>query len=303
MSAIQSQPLIKSSANSVFKQWIIRHPVIAYFVWAFFVVWILQLPIILSQDGLGVFRFHVPFAISAILFLTSIYLGPTGGALYITSITEGREGVRRFLRRYKEWRVGLRWYLLAFFGFPVIYLLSASIFIGSQTWSVLATHWQVFFTVYLPALLIFPGFITWGEEPGWRGFALTRLQQKYSPLTSALIVGLLHGLWHLPIFLIIQGPSAQGPFNLPRFIINSLGIMVLGIIWAWAFNNSKQSILMAVLLHSSSNATGAFLVTLFPHFPKQAGYVVTMIEVMVAIVLVIATKGRLTYTGSTTENS
>ena len=303
MCAIQSQPLVKSSANSTFKQRIIRHPVIAYFVWAFFVVWILQLPIILSQDGLRVFHFHVPFAMSAILFLASIYAGPTGGALYVTFLIEGREEVRRFLRRYKEWRVGLRWYLVAFFGFPVIYLLSASIFIGSQILSALATHWQLFFTVYLPALLIFPGFITWGEEPGWRGFALTRMQQKHSPLTSALVVGLLHGLWHLPIFLIVQGPSAQGPFSLPRFIINSLGIMVLGVIWAWAFNNSKQSILMAVLLHSSSNATAAFLLMLFPHFPKQAGYVVTLIEVVIAIVLAVATKGRLSYRGLTTENS
>ena len=239
MSITQAQIIREVPETSKFKQWIVRQPVAAYFVLAYLGTWILQLPMVLGQDGLGLFQFQVPLPVYIILFLASSFSGPTGAAVYVTSVLEGKEGVRRFFRRYVQWRVGFRWYLFAFFAFPLIYLLAGSIFMGGEVLSALATHWQVFFTTYLPALLIFPAFITWGEEPGWRGFALTRLQEKYNPLISSLIVGLLHGLLHLPVFIIVNGPPALGPFDPVRFLVNTFGIMMITIIWTWVFNNAK----------------------------------------------------------------
>ena len=173
MSVTQAQIIREVPETSKFKQWIVRQPVAAYFVLAYLGTWILQLPMVLGQDGLGLFPFQVPLPVYIILFLASSFSGPTGAAVYVTSVLEGRVGGWRFFRRYVQWRVGFRWYLFAFFAFPLIYLLAGSIFMGGEVLSALATHWQVFFTTYLPALLIFPAFITWGEEPGQLGIPLS----------------------------------------------------------------------------------------------------------------------------------
>ena len=295
MSSIQSQSLVRSQEASSFKLWVSRHPILAYFVLAFLLTWTLELPMLLGKDGLGILAYHVPMPIYVILFLASSYAGPTRGAIYITSMIDGKDGVREFFRRYRLWRVEVRWYLFAFFALPLISLASASVFMGREVFSALAANWKIFFTAYLPAMLIFPAFITWGEEPGWRGFALTRMQEKYEPWLAALVVGFFHGLWHLPIFILVSGPAADGPFHLPRFLINVLGIMMLGVIWAWVFNNSKQSILMAVLLHASSNANQLFMLKLLPGIPKQSGQLTSIIYIVLAVVLLVATKGRLSY--------
>jgi membrane protease YdiL (CAAX protease family) len=301
MSDIQAQIIREIPQASSLKQWIARQPVAAYFVLAFLSTWILQLPMVLGQDGLSIFHFSIPLPIYIVLFLASSFTGPTGAAVYITSVLEGQKGVRRFFGRYKQWRIGLRWYLFAFFALPLIYLVAAMIFMGIEPLTALVTHWQVFFTTYLPALLIFPAFITWGEEPGWRGFALTRLQEKYSPLVSSVIVGLLHGLWHLPVFMIVNGPPALGPFDPIHFLVNTFGIMMITLIWTWVFNNAKGSILMAVLLHASSNATSAFIGTLIPDLPKQVGHTTFVIYFLLAAVLVVTTNGLLGYQSKQAE--
>jgi membrane protease YdiL (CAAX protease family) len=262
---------------------------------AFAGTWLLQLPMVLGRDGLGIFAYHVPLPVYILLFLASSFSGPTGAALVVTSAMEGKDGIRRFFRRYGQWRVGLRWYLFVLIVFPLIYLVAASVILGTASLTGLVRHWSIFFTTYLPALLIFPAFITWGEEPGWRGFALTRIQEKYNPLLASLAVGLLHSLWHLPVYIMVSGPPAMGPFNLGHVLINTIGIMMLTIIWTWVFNNARGSILIAVLLHASSNASSIFINSLIPSFPKQAGDVTLVIYFLLALLLVVLTRGRLSY--------
>jgi uncharacterized protein len=296
MSSVQSPVFAQSPELSSLKPWIYRHPVAAYFGLAYLLTWSFQLPMVLGQDGLGILPFHVPLPIYVILFLLSSFVGPTGAAVYVTSVLEGKQGVRTFFRRYIQWRFGMRWYLFAFFAFPAVSLLSAGIVLGAETTAqALAENWHAFFTTYLPALLIFPALITWGEEPGWRGFALTRMQEKHTPLVSSLVVGLMHGLWHLPVFLIVVGPPALGPFDPVRLAINTFGIMMITVIWTWAFNHTRESILMAVLLHASTNATAMFMNALLPGFSTQEGYVTMVICLVLAVVILIATKGRLGY--------
>ena len=295
MSAVQIQTIIQPSEASAIQRLLARRPVAAFFVLAYLGTWLLQLPMVLGQDGLGIFAYHVPIALYIVLFLASSFSGPTGAALVITSAMEGQPGVRRFFRRYSQWRVGLRWYLFVLFAFPLVYLLAATIFLGKAPWMDLLVHWPAYFTTYLPALLIFPALITWGEEPGWRGFALTRLQEKYNPFLSSLVVGLMHGFWHLPVFLMVSGPPALGPFDLSRVLFNTFSIMMITMIWTWVFNNARGSILIAVLLHASFNAASVYINTLVPNFPKQAGYAALAILFVLALFLVISTKGRLSY--------
>ena len=118
----------------------------------------------------------------------------------MTGITEGMIGIRRLLRRYVLWRVEFRWYLFVLLGLPAIELMGAIIVPGA-----LAS----FDPTKLPALLIsyVPFFVITfllggplGEEPGWRGFALLRLQPLHGPLIGSLILGVLWASWHLPLF-------------------------------------------------------------------------------------------------------
>jgi uncharacterized protein len=285
----------RTAAAAVRKRLIVAHPVTAFFVLAIAGTWLFQLPMVLSSDGLGVFQYQVPFPIFVTLFLLSSFAGPTLGAVVVTQALDGRGGVARFFRRYGLWRVGILPYLLVLFGFPIIWLVATCSQLGIAPLQALAAQPLSFFTTYLPALLIFPALITWGEEPGWRGFALTRLQERHSPLVAALVVGLVHGIWHLPNFLMVAGPTAAGPFNPVNFAINTALIVAVSFIFAWVFNNARQSILIAVLIHASFNAAGMWVGGLVPNLTPSALYVVYGIYALVALILIIATRGRLGY--------
>ena len=90
MSDIQAQIIREIPQPSSLKQWITRQPVVAYFVLAYLGTWLLQLPMVLGQDGLGIFSFSVPLPIYIVLFLASSFSRPTGAAIYVTSVLEGR---------------------------------------------------------------------------------------------------------------------------------------------------------------------------------------------------------------------
>lgn len=273
------------------------HPLTSYFILAFLGTWLLNVPMIVSADGLGLFQFRVPFPIFVALFILSTYTGPTLGAVLVTNALEGRAGVARFFRRYVQWRVGIVPFLLVFFLFPILTLAAIATQLGAAaTWQALAAQPLSFFTTYLPAVLIFPALITWGEEPGWRGFALTRMQARYHPALAAVVVGLMHGIWHLPNFLMVGGPNAAGPFNPARFAINTAVIIGVTLIFSWIFNLGRQSILIAVLAHASFNASSAWLGGLMT-IPESAGPVAYALLAAVALVIVIATRGRLAYDG------
>jgi hypothetical protein len=81
--------------------------------------------------------------------------------------------------------------------------------------------------------------------------------------------------------------------------------MVITLIWTWVFNNANQSILIAVLIHASSNAVQQLMTTWIPDFPKQAQYTIIGIYVVIALVLILATQGKLAYQSnpSLSENS
>jgi membrane protease YdiL (CAAX protease family) len=273
---------------------LVKHPVIAFFVLVFAFTWLLNLPMVLGKDGLGIFNYSVPLPLYVVLFILGAY-GPSFAAILITAALEGRQGLGRFFRRYGQWRFGLRWYLFAVFAFPIIYLAAACFWLGLEPLQTVLAQWPAFFTVYLPALLIFPAFITWGEEPGWRGFDLTRMQPRYGALLATLVIGLMHGLWHLPIFLLVNGPVASGPFNLTNFMVNTLAIMAVSFIFTWGFNHARGSILMAVLLHASFNAAQAYIGGLVTPYPAEASSTAIGICVALALVLLVAPRGRLAY--------
>ncbi|MBK9714849.1 MAG: CPBP family intramembrane metalloprotease [Kouleothrix sp.] len=274
---------------------IAQHPLLAYFIIAFAPVWLALLPFVLARNGLGLLPLTLPDVAFIVAFIGSTLLGPTAGAFVVTAAAEGRPGVRRLLGRYVQWRVGLRWYAIALFGYIVLQLLGAVIWSGAAPALDLLARWPLIFTSYLPLVLAMVLFPALAEEPGWRGFALPRLQARYGPLAGTLILGFLHGIWHLPVYMLVSSPAAMGPFNVVAFISNTIAIVALTVVWTWVFNNAKGSILMAILLHAASNATGNFFGKAVPNLPPQHALTTYIIYIAAAVLLVAATRGRLGY--------
>jgi len=220
----------------------------------------------------------------------SVFLGPTLAAFIMTGATEGREGVGRFLRRFVLWRVGLGWYLFALIGIPLILVLSVIVLPGAlasfQGLATLALLPLLGLSVY--AFLLGP----LGEEPGWRGFALPRLQSLHGPLVGSLILGVLWGLWHLPLFFTPWNTLTT--FNVVMFV---LATTCLSIIYTWAFNNTRGSLLIAILIHWSFDVATVPVASLFPApIIDEYGLLVILPGFGTAALLVVAlTRGRIGY--------
>jgi membrane protease YdiL (CAAX protease family) len=280
--------------------WLRRHPLVGYFALAYTGTWLAIAPVALSKSGVGALPWETPFPVFAALFILSGFLGPTLAAFVMTGVTTGKAGVRLLLRRYVQWRVGVHWYALVLFGYVALNLLVAATIVGAGPLGASAGKWPLIFTLYLPTLFTFNLVTSLGEEPGWRGFALPRLQLKYGPVGGSVVLGLLHGMWHLPVFFL---PALGfGHFTLAFFATWIPAILATTILWTWVFNNTKGSLLIAIILHAAADAAGAFaLFTLLGvdkmplPIQERIGYVYLATLVGVALLVIALTRGRLSY--------
>jgi membrane protease YdiL (CAAX protease family) len=207
-----------------------RYPLTAFFVLACALSW---WPWILYSVGLS------PTPI--------VGVGPFLAALLVLAVTEGKSGVVGLLRRMVRWRVGIQWYAVALL-LPIVVILAAAalnvFLLGAQRTSSVADlgGWSSFLLLFLLSLLI-PGFAGTWEEPGFRGYALPRLQFRYSALIASLILGVLWAFWHLPF--VVTGEHI--------WIDATLFIIEWSIVYTWLFNNAKGSVLIVMLFHAMNN--------------------------------------------------
>jgi membrane protease YdiL (CAAX protease family) len=283
--ATTSQPATSSSL----KRLLTDHPLVAYFVIAFAGAWIVFLPLLLARNGLGL----LPFSLPVVPFQTiGAFAGPTLAAFIVTAATSGKAGLRQLLRRIVQWRVGVGWYLLALLGYPLIYVGSGIITLGIASLPTLLAQWSLFFTVYLSYLVV-NLISTIGEEMGWVGYALPNLQQRIAPLLSAVTLGVLWALWHLPAFFVTGG---LGPFSIvgfALFVVLGVGVRIT---WTWIFNQTKGSVIIIALLHAALNGTTVALPHRLPMIPPTATLLfIGLIVVVFPVLILILTRGRLSY--------
>lgn len=178
-------------------------------------------------------------------------------AFVVSSIFSTIPGVREQLRTYVKPRGSWGYYLLALILIPAIWLL------GNVLSRALGTEVPFFrnpvidFKLLQMAILVFLYNVVYGalsEEPGWRGFALPRLQARFSPLVSSLILGVIWAVWHAPAkFGGIEASSVTDT------LVEWFLILQVTIIFTWLFNRTKGSILVTALIHPAMNTTGGFL--------------------------------------------
>jgi len=208
---------------------------------------------------------------------------PFLAAFIVLALTEGKSGMVGLVRRMVRWRVGLRWYAVALL-LPVGVTLTAAALngfvLGAQPSSSAAElgGWSSLLQTFFLLLLI-PGLGGSWEEPGFRGYALPRLQVGRSALLASLILGVLWAFWHLPF--VVTGEDL--------WIDAFLFTIEWTIVFTWLFNNANGSVLLVMLFHDMNNTfSGAFVSQMFSGADSvnQAWLRLALWDV-VAIVLVI----------------
>jgi membrane protease YdiL (CAAX protease family) len=133
------------------------------------------------------------------------------------------------------------------------------------------------------------------EEGGWRGFVLPRMERLHGPLLASVVLGILWALWHLPEFLVPSWTAAMGGGSIVVITLFTITAVTFTIVITWVFNNTRASLLLAILVHASIDTFGGTLAAIFPAkavtsaFPYMIGFGV------VALVLIVLTRGRLAY--------
>ena len=166
---------------------------------------------------------------------------PSVVASIMTDIAGGPKSLGALLKRSIQFGLGAKWYA----GIFVVVLLGAA---GQITLNLLLGY-RFNFAPYGSQLSSLIPLIVLGplsEEYGWRGYLLVRLQRRWNALTSSLAVGVVWGMWHLPLFYIVG--TSQHELRLPffGFFVGVLGVSVL---MTWVSNNTRNSIWAAILFH------------------------------------------------------
>ncbi len=252
-----------------------RYPLVAYYL----------LTLILS--GVIFVLLFAAGLVEGLFFLGTF--GPGLAAILVTLLISGRTGVKELLGSLLIWRVAIQWWLVAL-------LLPALIVLGAVYLFSLFGGPGLDFSRYQPLYSLIPMIILItllngvGEELGWRGFMLPRLQSRYNALVSSLIVGFFWGLWHAPVYFIAG--TAQSILRsqvgfLAGLLLFILSTMAIAMTFTWVFNNTRGSVLIAALLHGATNAWMNYFLT--DPTGEVLGITIwsTVLWVVLAVVLVV----------------
>jgi membrane protease YdiL (CAAX protease family) len=241
-----------------------RYPLIVFFVLAYVFSW---WPWPLYAFGLS------PSPIIA--------FGPFLAAILVLALTTGKGGVVTLLRRMVRWRVRPVWYAVALL-LPVAIsggaaLLNVVLGASAPSPAELGAWSGLVPTFFL--LLLVPGMGGAWEEPGWRGYALPKLQGGHSALLASLILGVVWAFWHLPLMVIGQIDLSD-----PVFIV------AWTVVFTWVFNNTNGSVLIAMLMHNMHNViSGGYFSAMFSgaDWVRQGWLLVALWCAVAAIVVVV----------------
>jgi membrane protease YdiL (CAAX protease family) len=220
-------------------------PIRAFFIAAFALTWGIGGIAVLAGRWLPGRELLAP---SSPLYYGAAYAVSVAGIL-CTARYSGRPGLRDLAARCAPWRASTVWCLVVAVGYFVM-TAAAIVAAGSFRATQISPSWALAGGVLL-SIVKDPGPL--GEEFGWRGFALPQLLRRRPPLAAALILGLVHAAWHLPLFFIPDMPQAH--ISLPLF---TLGVVSISVFTTALHLRRGADLFLAIMVHWLSNVGGAF---------------------------------------------
>ncbi len=264
-----------------------RHSLVIGILLMFLFTW----PIDLSNSGL------MPFKVPFILYLF-LGWGFILAAVLMTWLTLGGVAVGQLLRRYLKWRIHWTWYL-ALLLMPAAAILG--VFLNAALTGVPADFSKVMADQLRPPgfsrlAFILPFFLTDlisnGEEIGWRGYVLPRLQAKHTVLAASLMTGVIWGLWHIPKFLT--------HWDWVYFALFMLDTIAKAVFLAWIYNGTGGSLLLVAMAHAAWNTTGIFIPVASTVSAENLGALAMRVVVEIIFVGVIVVSAGLAALPQTT---
>lgn len=180
--------------------------------------------------------------------------GPSLAGLATVAIFSKRLHFRAWGGRCLNWRVSWRWFLFAFLAPPVVMVgaLALNLALGGMLPLFPAAGNIPLAAVNFGLVLLVGGPL--GEEFGWRGYLMPALAARLNWCLASLVIGMVWGCWHLPLFFLAGTAQAQMP--LPVFMLN---IMAGSVLFGWLYVRTQGSVLPALVLHTSLNAWAGIL--------------------------------------------
>jgi uncharacterized protein len=240
-----------------------RHPLTTFFILAYALSW----------------WAWIPYAVGAFPNPVASF-GPFLAAVVVLALTEGKAGLLGLFRRMIRWRVAPGWYAVALL-LPAVLAIAATVLnvlLGAQPPSAAElSKWTGLFSTFAIVLLV-PGVGGAWEEPGWRGYALPRLQNGRSALVASLILAALIAGWHLPLMV-------AGQVHYSDIVL----IFAAVIVFNWVFNNAKGSVLIIMLMHAANNAvSGSFFFPMFSGADSvREAWLLALVWWVVAVLVII----------------
>jgi hypothetical protein len=250
-----------------------RSPILEFFFCAYAFSWLCWLSVVAASLG------FIDLALPQQFLITLGQFGPFLAAILLTTLQAGKPGLRELVHRLLRWKVNPVWFGVAFLLPPFSYFIA----IGAHSvvqgvppeFKPVSIMNDVFINYFI---ILFVGGPL-GEELGWRGFALPALQASHCRVTASVILGIAWAGWHLPLWLLADA------FTVPAFTLYIVGTIPLTILFTWVYNETRASVLLAMLFHCSIN-------TFYIILPIEPAFRAWVVLLCASALLIIASKPK-----------
>ena len=228
------------------KNWLNSHPVLSYYALVFAISWG---GILIAAGPSGIFSSEAnPVVLTQFVYLAAL-AGPSVAGILMTGLIHGRAGLRELLSRSLRWRVGVQWYLAALLTAPLLMaaiLFALSLISRAFAPAIVTTDDRVGLVM---SGIVLGLVVCFFEELGWTGFATPELRKRYGLLPTGIIMGLLWGAWHYPLFSGSASSSGAIPPTIYLAVLLFSFLVPYRILMVWVYDCTK-SVFVVMLMHA-----------------------------------------------------